>query len=91
MRDRLAVIIESTQDAIYSEDLDGVVVSWNPGAERLFGYTAREAIGEPVTFMFPPDRLEEEVRSSNGSAGASALKRMTPCAGTRRAPQSRSP
>src|ERR1700758_3700889 len=56
----LASIVESSDDAIVSKNLDGVITSWNPGAERIFGYTAEEAIGRPKTMLFPPDRLEEE-------------------------------
>jgi PAS domain S-box-containing protein len=53
-------IIASSDDAIISKDLDGVIRSWNPGAERLFGYTAEEAIGKPITMIIPADRLNEE-------------------------------
>lgn len=53
-------IIESSQDAIVSKDLDGVILSWNRGAERLFGFTAEEAIGKPITIIIPLDRLDEE-------------------------------
>jgi PAS domain S-box-containing protein len=60
-RARLAAIVESADDAIVSKDLDGVITSWNGGAERLFGYTVQEAIGQPVTMLFPPDRLDEEL------------------------------
>ena len=56
---RLAAIVESSDDSIVSEDLAGVVTSWNAGAERIFGYPAAEAIGRPLTFLFPPDRLPE--------------------------------
>ena len=53
-------IIESSDDAILSKDLDGVILSWNNGAERLFGFTAEEAIGKPVTIVIPLDRRDEE-------------------------------
>ncbi len=56
----LAAIIESSDDAIVSKTLEGVVMSWNPGAERLFGYTAAEMVGRPITVLFPPERLAEE-------------------------------
>jgi two-component system, chemotaxis family, CheB/CheR fusion protein len=59
-RARLSAIVESSDDAIVSKDLNGVIMSWNAGAERLFGYTAREAVGQPVTLLIPADRLEEE-------------------------------
>ena len=56
----LASIVESSNDAIVSKNLDGVVTSWNRGAERIFGYTAAEAIGQPITIVIPQDRHDEE-------------------------------
>jgi PAS domain S-box-containing protein len=53
-------IIESSDDAIISKTLGGIVTSWNPAAERMFGYRAREIIDQPITLLFPPDRLHEE-------------------------------
>ena len=57
---RLAAIVESAEDAIVSKDLDGIIQSWNHGAERIFGYTAQEAIGRSITIVIPDDRLDEE-------------------------------
>lgn len=57
---QLAAIVQSSEDAIISKTLDGIVTSWNPGAERLFGYTAEEMIGQPILKILPADRLGEE-------------------------------
>ena len=57
---RLAAIVESSEDAIVSKDLEGIIVNWNKGAERIFGYGPEEAIGQHITLIVPPDRLDEE-------------------------------
>ena len=57
---RLAAIIECSDDAIVSKDLNGVVTSWNVGAEKLFGFSAEEMINKPITVIIPPDRYHEE-------------------------------
>jgi PAS domain S-box-containing protein len=57
---RLAAIVESSTDAVVSKNLGGIIQSWNKGAERLFGYTAEEAIGQPVLMLIPPDYQNEE-------------------------------
>jgi two-component system, cell cycle sensor histidine kinase and response regulator CckA len=57
---RLAAIVSGSQDAILAKDLDGVITDWNPAAERLFGLTADQAIGRPVSIIIPPERADEE-------------------------------
>ncbi|MBX9758421.1 MAG: PAS domain-containing protein, partial [Beijerinckiaceae bacterium] len=58
----LAAVVESSSEAIKSYSLDGVIISWNPGAERLFGYTAAEALGKPIDLIVPVDRKGEARR-----------------------------
>jgi PAS domain S-box-containing protein len=55
----LAAIVESSEDAIISEDLDGKIASWNQGAQRLFGYTAEEIVNKPLALLVPPDHPDE--------------------------------
>ncbi|HEY1661769.1 MAG TPA: PAS domain S-box protein [Verrucomicrobiae bacterium] len=59
-RARLAAIVNSSDDAIIGKTLEGIITTWNPGAERVFGYSAAEAIGQPMLMLFPPERLKEE-------------------------------
>lgn len=61
----LSAIVDSSGDAIISKNLNGIIMSWNKSAERLFGYTAAETIGKPITILIPDDRLGEEPRILN--------------------------
>jgi PAS domain S-box-containing protein len=58
-RARLAAIVESSDDAIFSKTLEGIITSWNKGAERIYGYSAEEAVGQPISMLVPPERPNE--------------------------------
>jgi PAS domain S-box-containing protein len=60
VRERLAAVVESSDDAIIGKNLDGTITAWNPGAENLFGYSAREALGKSIRMLMPPERANEE-------------------------------
>jgi PAS domain S-box-containing protein len=62
----LAAIVDSSDDAIVSKTLDGIITSWNAGAERLFGYTAKEAVGQHISLVIPIDRRDEEATILEG-------------------------
>src|SRR2546421_6192677 len=55
----LASIVESSEDAIIAKNLDGIILTWNRGADRMYGYTASEAIGRPISFLIPSDQRHE--------------------------------
>ncbi len=77
---RLAAIVECSDDAIIAKNLDGVIETWNRGAERLFGYTEDEAVGKPVTMLMPPDRAHRRTRHSgaNPAWGTHRALRVSP-------------
>jgi len=60
VRERLAAVVESSEDAIISKTLEGMINSWNRGAQKVFGYSAAEAVGQPMLMLMPPDRVGEE-------------------------------
>ena len=60
IRAQYAAIVEFSDDAIIAKNLDGVISAWNAAAERMFGYTEHEAIGQPITMIIPPDLYDEE-------------------------------
>src|SRR5206468_2775137 len=64
-RNQLAAIVASSDDAIISKTLEGMIVSWNDGAERMFGYSAKEVVGRPITILIPPEFLDEETQILN--------------------------
>lgn len=61
-REQLAAIVESSEDAIISKTLEGIIISWNSGAEKIFGYSAEEVIGQPITMLIPLEREAEEAQ-----------------------------
>jgi PAS domain S-box-containing protein len=72
----MAVVADTTDDAIVTKDLSGTIVSWNPGAERMYGYWAEEIIGKPVTLLVPPDQMDQH---SDLMTRVAAGERVGPC------------
>jgi two-component system CheB/CheR fusion protein len=83
-RARLAAIVDSSQDAIISAGLDGVITSWNRGAEQLYGYAAQEIVGKSIATLVPPDR-SDEIAERHASGAATASTVMRPFRGARTA------
>ena len=73
VRQHLAEVVRGTQDAVITKDLKGVVTSWNPAAERLYGYSAEEAIGRHISFLVPPDHENEEMQILERVVGGERL------------------
>lgn len=72
----VTAIVESSYDAIIGKTLDGTIISWNSGAEELFGYTAAEALGRAITMLFPPERITEEAEILQRIARGERVERL---------------
>jgi two-component system CheB/CheR fusion protein len=75
---RLAAIVESSDDAIVGQGMDGIITSWNRAAERIFGYLTEEVIGKPITILIPPDYRKEEETIMHEFDAANASKLLKP-------------
>jgi len=82
VQDFYAALVESSDDAIAAQDLNGTVIARDPGAERLFGYSASEIVGQSIRKLLPPEKHEEEDILLAGSAPASGSPRSSPHAYT---------
>ena len=71
---KLAAIVESSDDAIIGKDLDGLIVSWNQGAERMFGYSAEEAVGRNVSLIYPPEHVDDEIEFLERLKGGESIE-----------------
>jgi PAS domain S-box-containing protein len=74
VRNHLVEVVSGSEDAVFSKDLEGVVTSWNPAAERMYGYTAQEAIGRHISFLIPPDHQGEEMEILRRVVGGERLE-----------------
>ncbi len=74
LRERLAAVVESCEDAIIGKSMDGTITDWNPGAENLFGYSASEAMGKPIEMLLPPERANEESEILTRISGGERLE-----------------
>lgn len=92
VRERLfSAAVESSDDSIVMQTLEGIVIGWNAAAERLYGYSAEEAMGQPTSILLPPDRREEGkdyLRRIAGASGSS-ISKPSGCARTARRSRSR--
>jgi PAS domain S-box-containing protein len=82
---RLGAIVASSDDAIVSKTLGGIITSWNAGAQRIFGYTVEEAVGRPINMLIPPDRLDEESLIIDKLRRGESVSTLKP-SGSRRTP-----
>ena len=73
-RSKLASIVESSDDAIISKDLDGIILTWNQGAQHTFGFSEAEAVGQPITLLVPPELREEEQTILQGARAGQKLE-----------------
>ena len=83
-REQLASIVDYSDDAIIGKSLEGIIVNWNKGAERLYGYSAEEVIGKPISILLPPDRADELSKSCRSSRKEKSSMRK-PCGDERTA------
>jgi len=75
-RARLAAIVEFSEDAIIGKDIDGTIRSWNRGAEQLYGYSAEDVVGHPISVIVPPDRTDEQERIMHKIASGEHVERF---------------
>ncbi|SDF44416.1 PAS domain S-box-containing protein [Agrobacterium pusense] len=78
--ERLAAIVTFSDDAIVSKNTQGIIQTWNKGAERLFGYAAADVVGKPITILIPPNDRTRSRKSLHASAGANISSITKPCA-----------